>query len=62
MSEPEGSMLLAAVVGNLFSNMITFGLIYGFWRLTKDETDMKAIGICLVCFTVAGVSALALRL
>lgn len=53
--------MLDAVTGSLFSNMITFTLLFGLWRLTKNERDWFAMIICLICFGVVALVAIAAR-
>ena len=47
---------VAVVLANLLSGW--FG--YALWRLSRDETDMRAIGIVLVCLAVVGEAAFSL--
>lgn len=52
--------ILLTITGTVVGNMLTFAMIYGLWRLTKDERDVK--GMMLVAFTgftVAGIAFLA---
>jgi hypothetical protein len=39
--------ILTATAGALLANFLTVALIYGMWRLTKNERDLPAILICL---------------
>ena len=50
--------IVAVVTGTLFANLITFALIYGVWRLTKNDRDVVAMGICLICFGLTALFAL----
>ena len=46
-------VFVAVVLANLLCGW--FG--YALWRLSRDETDMRAIGIVLVCLAVFGFMA-----
>lgn len=45
--------MLESAAGGLFANLVTVVLIYGMWRLTKNEKDWWAMVICLICFGTA---------
>jgi hypothetical protein len=51
-------LVVQTFVGSMLANWITIALLYGIWRLTKNEQDMKAIGICLACLGVTALFAL----
>lgn len=45
----------------LFANGITMAAVYAVWRLRRDEGDLKAIGLFLLCCLFVAVIALAAR-
>lgn len=45
-------MLVEVFAGSILANFVTFTIIYNLWKLTKNERDMKAILICLVCLGI----------
>lgn len=48
--------LLTATAGALIANMLTFAMIYGLWRLTKDDRDIKGmLLVAITGFIVAGI-------
>ena len=53
-------MIVDVFAGAILANFVTFTIIYNLWKLTKNERDIKAILILLVCFGAIVLSALAL--
>ncbi len=51
-------MLVEVFAGAMLANFVTGTLVYNLWKLTKNERDMKAIAICLVCFCVIALAGL----
>ncbi len=45
-------MLVEVFAGAILANFVTVTIIYNMWKLTKNESDLNAILICLVCFGV----------
>ena len=45
-------MLVEVFAGAILANFVTFTIVYNMWKLTKNERDLKAILICLVCLGV----------
>jgi hypothetical protein len=52
-------MDVPAFVASIAANFLTVTVLYGLWRLTKNERDMKAMGICLASFSFIALAALA---
>lgn len=50
-------MISQIVTGVLFANGLTLTMLYAVWRLKKNEGDLKAIGLFLICCLFAGVMA-----
>lgn len=51
--------ITAVFVAVLLANLLSGAFVYALWRLRRDEGDLGAIGIGLVCCTFAGVAAFA---
>ena len=51
-------MLVEVFAGAILANFVTGTLVYNLWKLTKNERDLKAIAICIVCFGVIGLAGL----
>lgn len=45
-------MLVEVFAGAILANFVTFTIIYNLWKLTKNERDLKAILICIVCLGI----------
>lgn len=45
-------MLVEVFAGSILANFVTFTIIYNLWKLTKNERDMKAIAILIVCAVI----------
>ena len=45
-------MLVEIFAGAVLANFVTVTILYGLWRLSKNERDLKAMGMCLACFGV----------
>lgn len=48
----EARLLVEVFAGAILANFVTVTILYNLWKLTKNERDLKAIAICLVCFGV----------
>lgn len=45
-------MIVEVFAGAILANFVTITIIYNMWKLTKNERDIKAILICLVCLGI----------
>lgn len=45
-------MIVEVFAGAILANFVTFTIIYNMWKLTKNERDLKAILICIVCLGI----------
>ncbi len=45
-------MIVEVFAGAILANFVTFTIIYNLWKLTKNERDLKAILICIVCLGI----------
>lgn len=45
-------MLVEVFAGAILANFVTFTIVYNMWKLTKNERDLKAILVLLVCLGV----------
>jgi hypothetical protein len=59
--DQEARLLVEVFAGSILANFVTITVIYGLWRLTKNERDIGAMGICLACFAAIFLTGLALR-
>jgi hypothetical protein len=48
----EALVLVEIFAGAVLANFVTVTILYGLWRLSKNERDLKAMGMCLACFGV----------
>lgn len=53
-----GMSIPDVVTAVLFANGLTLGFLYGCWRLNRNDRDLKAVGIILVCLLFAGIMAI----
>jgi len=51
--------MIPVAAGALVANLITFTLIFSMWRLTKNEKDWVALGMCIICFAAMALIGLA---
>lgn len=59
---PNDVLLMPEIItAVLFANGLTLTFIYAIFRLRKDESDMKAIGLFLFAALVAGIMACLLQ-
>lgn len=42
-------MLVEVFAGAILANFVTVTILYNLWKLTKNERDIKAIIVLLVC-------------
>ena len=42
-------MIVEVFAGAILANFVTFTIIYNLWKLTKNERDIKAIIVLIVC-------------
>lgn len=45
-------MIVDVFAGAILANFVTFTIIYNLWKLTKNERDLKAILVLLVCLGI----------
>lgn len=45
-------MLVEVFAGAILANFVTFTIVYNMWKLTKNERDLKAILVLLVCLGI----------
>lgn len=55
----DARLIVEIFAGAILANFVTVTILYNLWKLTKNERDLKAIGICLACFGAIGLTVLA---
>lgn len=45
-------MLVEVFAGAILANFVTITIVYNMWKLTKNERDLKAILVLLVCLGI----------
>jgi hypothetical protein len=45
-------LLVEVFAGAILANFVTITIVYNMWKLTKNERDLKAILVLLVCLGI----------